>query len=234
MVDFVKDNFGRLDYAFDNAGTAFPKPQHTWEAKFIHEVPMESYDDMMGINTRGVFMCLKHQIPLMLATSEAPAIVITASTAGHLPGPATSMYCMSKWALRGLAATAAKEYGPLGLRVNCIAPGWVNTPMVHGHDWAPVVIDIMKGPQLEVKGHKQAAADLSPAALAMELNAGERILAMNKDKTGSLPDALMGQVALGRIASPEEIVKLVVWLCMEGTYATGQSYVIDGGVTCHP
>ena len=70
----------------------------------------------MGVNTRGVFMCLKHQIPLMLATSEAPAIVITASAAGHQAGPGLSMYCTSKWALRGLAASAAKEYGPLGLR----------------------------------------------------------------------------------------------------------------------
>ena len=77
---------------------------------------LQSYDDLMGINTRGVFMCLKHQIPLMLATSEAPAIVITASGAGHAASPCMSVYSTSKWALRGLAATAAKEYGTLGLR----------------------------------------------------------------------------------------------------------------------
>jgi NAD(P)-dependent dehydrogenase (short-subunit alcohol dehydrogenase family) len=54
------------------------------------------------------------------------------------------------------------------------------------------------------------------------------------DKTGSVPDPLMTPVALGRIGSPEEVASLVVWLCMEGTYVTGQSYLIDGGWTCHP
>jgi NAD(P)-dependent dehydrogenase (short-subunit alcohol dehydrogenase family) len=70
----------------------------------------------MGVNLRGVFLCLKHQIPFMLATSDAPAIVITASIAGHQGGPGMSIYSTSKWALRGLAACAAREYGPLGLR----------------------------------------------------------------------------------------------------------------------
>ena len=68
-----------------------------------------------------------------------------------------------------------------------------------------------------------------------ELKAGEGPLAINMDRSGiGLPDAVMSQLALGRVASPEEIANLVVWLCMEGSYVTGQSYVIDGGVTCHP
>ena len=70
----------------------------------------------MSINTRGAFMCLKHEVPFMLATSDSPAMVFTTSTAGHGDAPLMGVYGMSKWALRGLVATAAKEYGPLGLR----------------------------------------------------------------------------------------------------------------------
>jgi NAD(P)-dependent dehydrogenase (short-subunit alcohol dehydrogenase family) len=76
----------------------------------------QEFDGVMSVNLRGVFLCLKHQIPFMLATSDAPAIVITASIAGHKGGLGMSIYSTSKWALRGLAACAAKEYGPLGLR----------------------------------------------------------------------------------------------------------------------
>jgi NAD(P)-dependent dehydrogenase (short-subunit alcohol dehydrogenase family) len=77
---------------------------------------MQDYDAVMSLNLRGVFLCLKHQIPFMMATSDAPAIVIMGSGAGHIGGELTSPYTMSKWALRGLAACAAREYGPLGLR----------------------------------------------------------------------------------------------------------------------
>jgi NAD(P)-dependent dehydrogenase (short-subunit alcohol dehydrogenase family) len=76
----------------------------------------QAYDDIMGANLRGVILCLKHQIPFMLATSDAPAIVITSSLAGHQGVPGMSLYSTSKWAVRGLAACAAREYGPLGLR----------------------------------------------------------------------------------------------------------------------
>ena len=81
--------------------------------------------------------------------------------------------------------------------------------------YCPSTICHAAGPQLEVK-------------------AGEGPLAFTIDKTGTIPDIVMTPVSRGRIATPEEVAKLVLWLCMEGTYVTGQSYVIDGGLLCHP
>jgi len=77
---------------------------------------LQDFDRVLSVNVRGVYACMKHEIPLMLATADAPAIVVTASVAGHAGFPLASIYGMSKWAVRGLVATAAKEYGQMGLR----------------------------------------------------------------------------------------------------------------------
>lgn len=77
---------------------------------------LQDFDRVMSVNVRGVYACMKHEIPLMLATAEAPAIVVTASVAGHSGFEHASVYAVSKWAVRGLVATAAKEYGKVGLR----------------------------------------------------------------------------------------------------------------------
>lgn len=79
-------------------------------------LPLQDFDRVLSVNVRGVYACMKHEIPLMLATADAPAIVVTASVAGHAGFPLASIYGMSKWAVRGLVATAAKEYGQVGLR----------------------------------------------------------------------------------------------------------------------
>jgi NAD(P)-dependent dehydrogenase (short-subunit alcohol dehydrogenase family) len=79
---------------------------------------------------RGVFLCLKYEIPHLLA--EGGAIVNTASGAGLVGYPAQPAYVASKHGVLGLTKTAALDYGKLGVRINAVCPGTVWSPMVHG------------------------------------------------------------------------------------------------------
>lgn len=119
--------FGRLDCAFNNAGISGravgPAGQRT------HELSRDSFDRMLAVNLTGVFMCMKHEIVQMLAQGGGGAIVNTASIAG-LVGLATSThYVAAKHGVVGLTKTAAMEYAADGIRVNCVNPGYIETPM---------------------------------------------------------------------------------------------------------
>uniref|UniRef100_A0A383WA26 Uncharacterized protein n=1 Tax=Tetradesmus obliquus TaxID=3088 RepID=A0A383WA26_TETOB len=123
MVAATKDKFGRLDYAFNNAGisgTAAP----------VHAMPLEEFDRVLSVNLRGHFIAMQAQIPLMLATSPSPAIVLTSSICGHQAHAGMAGYCASKFGVRGLVKAAAVEYGPRGLRVNSVSPGAIATPLL--------------------------------------------------------------------------------------------------------
>jgi NAD(P)-dependent dehydrogenase (short-subunit alcohol dehydrogenase family) len=75
----VEQQYGRLDYALNNAGIA-------GERAVLHKYPTDTFDDVMAVNVRGVWLCMKHQLPLMLKHPELdPAIVVTSSTAGEGP-----------------------------------------------------------------------------------------------------------------------------------------------------
>jgi NAD(P)-dependent dehydrogenase (short-subunit alcohol dehydrogenase family) len=119
--------FGRLDCAFNNAGingrAVGPAGQRT------HELSRDAFDRMLAVNLTGVFMCMKHEITQMLAQGGGGAIVNTASIAG-LVGLATSThYVAAKHGVVGLTKTAAMEYAADGIRVNCVNPGYIETPM---------------------------------------------------------------------------------------------------------
>jgi NAD(P)-dependent dehydrogenase (short-subunit alcohol dehydrogenase family) len=119
--------FGRLDCAFNNAGingrAVGPAGQRT------HELSRDSFDRMLAVNLTGVFMCMKHEIVQILAQGGGGAIVNTASIAG-LVGLATSThYVAAKHGVVGLTKTAAMEYAADGIRVNCVNPGYIETPM---------------------------------------------------------------------------------------------------------
>jgi len=119
--------FGRLDCAFNNAGISSravgPAGQRT------HELSREAFDRMLAVNLTGVFMCMKYEIMQMLAQGGGGAIVNTASIAG-LVGLATSThYVAAKHGVVGLTKTAAMEYAADGIRVNCVNPGYIETPM---------------------------------------------------------------------------------------------------------
>jgi len=122
FVARISDEVGRLDVAFNNAGI-------TGEAHRIEDYPTSDFDKVIRINLRSVFLGLKYELPLM-RRSGGGAICNTASVAA-LTGPGgMCAYAASKHAIHGLTRVASMENGAHKIRVNTLAPGWTETPMV--------------------------------------------------------------------------------------------------------
>jgi NAD(P)-dependent dehydrogenase (short-subunit alcohol dehydrogenase family) len=128
MVARTVSAFGRIDCAFNNAGVGSrgvgaPAGQRT------HELSQASVAKMFSINLMGVFLCLKYEIAQMLAQGGGGAIVNTSSIAGLIGLPTAAHYVAAKHGVVGLTRTAALEYAKDGIRVNCVNPGYIQTPM---------------------------------------------------------------------------------------------------------
>jgi NAD(P)-dependent dehydrogenase (short-subunit alcohol dehydrogenase family) len=177
MVARALNTFGRLDFAFNNAGieqVLTPLPDQTEVA----------YDQIMDINVKGVWLSLKHEIPAMLRTGGG-AIVNNASVAGLVGFAMAPVYVASKHAVTGLTKAIALEYAKQNVRVNAVAPGPIETRMFR--DFA---------------------------------------------RTPALREMLESSLPIGRIGQPEEVARVVAWLCSDAaSFVTGQTLAIDGGRT---
>ena len=122
MVDHAIESFGRLDYAVNNAGI---------EGQFapIVDLAEEDWDQVMGINLKGTFLCMKHEARAMLARSCRGAIINVGSVSSFLGAATGSAYVASKHALIGLTSSVSAELASQGIRVNLVCPGVIDTPM---------------------------------------------------------------------------------------------------------
>jgi NAD(P)-dependent dehydrogenase (short-subunit alcohol dehydrogenase family) len=196
LVAAAVNAYGRLDCACNNAGIE-------GEQSLTHECANENWDRIMGVNLRGTWLCMKHEIPQMLKTVAMPsegaaplpgaasraagggcAIVNISSIAGLIGLGGIAAYCASKHGMNGLTKAAAIEYAPRGIRVNSICPGAILTPMIH-----------------RFTHHERKQAE---------------------DLTARHP--------IGRMGTPEEVAEAIIWLCSDAaSFVTGQTLAVDGG-----
>jgi NAD(P)-dependent dehydrogenase (short-subunit alcohol dehydrogenase family) len=129
------ETYGRLDFAVNNAGIE-------GDTAPTAECTEENWDKVIGINLKGLWLCMKHEIPRMLKTGGG-SIVNVASVAGLVGFEGIPAYCASKGGVVQLTKTAALEYGKAGIRVNAVCPGVI---------WTPMVDRFTKGDPAAVKG----------------------------------------------------------------------------------
>lgn len=151
-VQRAVSEFGSLDVAFNNAGIQA-------DALELAEVKLEDFDRMLSVNLRGVFTCMKYELAQMRKQGSG-SIVNNSSLGGFVGVPGRAAYHAAKHGIHGLTKTAGLEYAAQGIRVNAVAPGIIDTPMVAGMKQAEkgVIEDMMRDVPIKRLGTAQEVA----------------------------------------------------------------------------
>jgi NAD(P)-dependent dehydrogenase (short-subunit alcohol dehydrogenase family) len=125
MMDATVTRFDRIDVLVNNAGITGGE-----QATTLHATPIDAFDRVMAINVRGVFLCCRAALPIMLGQGGG-VIVNIASVAGTLAFPGRAAYTASKGAVIQMTRSIAADYAAQGIRCNALCPGMIDTPMTH-------------------------------------------------------------------------------------------------------
>ncbi|TKI04101.1 glucose 1-dehydrogenase [Martelella alba] len=179
LVDATLEAYGRLDVAFNNSGLLPVTAELTEQTE-------EDFDQILAVDLKGLFLCMKYQIPAMLKTGGG-SIVNCGSVASLIADPGMSPYVAAKHGVAGLSKAAALEYAKRNIRINTVCPGFTETEMTRGWIADPRMC--------------------------------EQVKSFN---------------AVNRIASPDEIAGLVLFLASPmASFITGAVIPVDGAQTAH-
>lgn len=123
LIEAAVARYGKLDALVNNAGVAGGGTR-------AHELDIDAWDAVLAVNLRGPFLCSKYALPHLMTSRGA--VVNVASTYGLIGAPLSAAYCASKGGLVNLTRQLAVDYGPDGVRVNAVCPGYIDTDMGGG------------------------------------------------------------------------------------------------------
>jgi NAD(P)-dependent dehydrogenase (short-subunit alcohol dehydrogenase family) len=185
LVEATVQRFGRLDCFYNNAGFGCA-------IRSIAETPLAEFESQIAVLLRGTFLGIKHAAGVM-KRQKSGTIVNTSSVAALAGGYSNHVYSAAKAGVISLTRSTALELGESGIRVNCICPGNISTPIFVG------------------------GIPLTPVEVQQALGTIAAALSHNP---------------LARSGTPEEVASVALWLASDDSaYVTGQSIVIDGGMT---
>ncbi|KAJ3681463.1 hypothetical protein LUZ60_015952 [Juncus effusus] len=122
LVDYTVSTYGQLDIMYSNAAVI-------GTPSTVAGISLEEMDNILAVNVRGSAACVKHAARAMLAAGTRGSIVCTGSISGSIAGMGPPSYTISKHALVGLVKAATREFGEHGIRINCVSPAGLATPM---------------------------------------------------------------------------------------------------------
>ncbi|MGN6716213.1 MAG: SDR family NAD(P)-dependent oxidoreductase [Candidatus Binatia bacterium] len=148
MVKIALDSFGDVDILYNNAGAGIRKK--------VHEHTDDEWNFVLDTNLNAMFRGARAVLPHFIK-KKSGNIVTTASTFGLLASPNYPGYCATKAAIINLTREMAMDYGPLGIRINCVCPGAIETPRFRGFPPRPTLGEGMTDEQRKVMGDSNKA-----------------------------------------------------------------------------